>query len=116
MKWLALFLAISVPAMAQNINQVTPPHTGGITWTSVTCGSTTTAFGVAGGQYLTVQVPPSATQTVWFGFGGTAASPTAATTTTPSQGYAAGTNIAWGGGTGSCIVVSGSQVISVGTK
>ncbi len=116
MKWLLLFLLVAFPASAQNINQVVPPHDGGMTWTTVTCASTSTNFGVDGGQYLTVQVPPTATQTVWFGWGGSIASPTAATTTTPSQGYAAGTNIVWGGGTGSCIVASGTQVISVGTK
>ncbi len=103
-------------AQAQNIMATTPPHDGGMTWVTVTCASTSTPFAVGGGQYLTVQVPPSATQTVWFGWGGTVASPTTATTTTPSQGYAAGTNIAWGGGTGACIVASGTQVISVGYK
>lgn len=118
MRWFFVFLllALPLPAVAQNINQVTAPQAGGLTWTQVTCGSTTTPFGVAAGQYLTVQVPPSATQTVWFGWGGTAALTPAATTATPSQGYGAGTNISWGGGTGTCIVASGSQVISVGTK
>lgn len=119
MKYLitALLLVFAVSqARAQNIMQTVPPQGGGLTWTTVTCGATSTVFGVGGGQYLTVQVPPNATQTVWFGWGGSIASPTAATTTTPSQGYAAGTNIAWGGGTGSCIVAAGTQVISVGTK
>lgn len=117
MKYAPFLLALMIgSALAQNINQTVPPHDGGMTWTTVTCRSTSTNFGVGGGQYLTVQVPPTATQTVWFAWGGTVASPTTATTTTPSQGYAAGTNIAWGGGTGSCIVASGTQDISVGTK
>lgn len=107
---------LAFPAAAQNIMQVVPPQDSGLTWTTVTCANTSTPFTVGGGQYLTVQVPPDATQTVWFGWGGSIASPTTATTATPSQGYAAGTNIAWGGGTGACIVAAGTQVISVGTK
>ena len=114
---LALTLLVTTdhpPATAQGANVVTPvtaPNAMDITATAVTCGATSTAFGVTGSYYLKIQVPPTATQTVWFGWG-----TTAATTSTPSEGYTAGTDVAWGGGTGSCIVATGSQSITVLTR
>ncbi len=87
------------------------PSNVGLNFVKVTCGTTTTAFGVTGASYLTVQIPPTAMQTVWFAWNGTAA-----TTAPPSQGYSATTNVTWGGGTGSCIVASGTQDITVGYK
>jgi hypothetical protein len=59
---------------------------------------------------LSIQVPPGGS-TVWFAYG-----TASATTAPPSQGVAAGTTITWGGGTGSCIVATGTQAITVETK
>ena len=97
-----------VHAYSQNTMQVTAPKNDVMTWTSVNCSTTSTPFGVAGRAYLTVQVPAG---TVCFGWDSNAA-----TLLPPSQCYTSGTVISWGGGTGSCIVASGTQAISVGTK
>jgi hypothetical protein len=113
---IAAGLILSAPVFAQTTSQTTAPNTGGMTHISVTCGTTSTAFGVAGSQYLTVQVPTTAAAPVFFGWGGTQAMPTTATTTTASQSYAAGSLITWGGGTGSCIVAFGTQAITVGYR
>lgn len=108
-KWLALFLLAALPASAQTpFNAL--PNPGGMTWTTVTCGTSSTPFGVAGGSYLVVKIPATGS-TVWFGWG-----TNAATTATPSEDFAAGSLIQWGGGTGSCIVASGTQSITVGYK
>ena len=118
MKRVALIACIlsASPALADNVTKTTAPNPGGMTWISVTCGSTSTPFGIGAGEYMTVQIPLTASQSVFFGWGGSVASPTIATAAPPSQSYSAGTTITWGGGTGSCIVASGSQTISVGYR
>ncbi len=87
------------------------PSASAVTATSVTCGSTSTALGVTGVSYLSVLIPPAASQNVCFAWGaGTA------TTSPPSQCFAPGVAVSWGGGTGACIVASGSQAITVESK
>ena len=89
-----------------------PPSASGVTFSTVTCATTSTAFVVRGGSYLSVQVPPSAAGTVWFAWGEAAT----ATLAPPSQGFLGGATLNWSGGTGACIVASGTQAISVGTR
>ncbi len=89
----------------------TAPSTVGTTFTSVTCGSTSTSFGVTGTSYLAINIPITATQNVYFAWNGATA-----TVSPPSEGFAPGTTVAWGGGTGSCIVASGTQAVTVVTK
>lgn len=106
-----LFVLLAWPAFGQQITKTTAPDNSGLAWSSVTCANTSTSLGVYAKNYLTVQVPPTASQNVCFAWGGAAA-----TTSPPSQCYAAGTNISWGGGTGACIVASSTQAISVGVQ
>lgn len=90
---------------------VPAPNTVNLQWTTVHCGSTSTPFGVTGNLYLTIQVPPAAVNVGFaWGVGATA------TMLPPSQVYGAQTNITWSGGTGACIVATGTQDISVGYR
>lgn len=89
----------------------TTPSASAVTPTTVTCGTTSTAFGVTGTSYLSVWVPPADTANVCFGWGSNAA-----TTSAPSQCFGPGTAVSWGGGTGACIVATGTQPIVVETK
>lgn len=108
-------LRLTLMAAAMTIGAVTSLAAAvgtNIVWTSVTCAATSTSFGLPtpGPIYLSVQVPPSAMQNVCFGWG-----QNAATLNPPSQCYGAGTVIEFQkGGTGSCIVSSGTQAITVG--
>jgi hypothetical protein len=111
----ALSIGLSTPASAQ-IFYPSAPNNIGTTWISVTCGTTSTPFGISAGQYLSVQVPPTSTQNVFIAWGGVGATPTTATTTATTQQYAPGWTATWGGGMGSCIVASGTQAITVGYK
>lgn len=115
MRWLLAFLLLCGPVLAQNIEQSTPPNNQGMTWNNITCGSSSTPFGAAnaGGQYLSIWIPPSAAN-VCFAWGGTVAVPLTATTSGPC--YPAQTSITWGGGYASCIASTGTQGIWVGTK
>lgn len=88
----------------------TAPLTSGITATSVTCGTTSTAL-PTGITYLHINVPPTVTQSVCFAWNGNTA-----TMTPPSECYSPPVDLTWGGGTGSCIVASGSANITVITK
>jgi hypothetical protein len=93
------------------MSTVDAPNPATVTWTAVTCGTSSTPFGITGASYLSVHMPPGAVNT-GFGWG---SSP--ATMAAPSQVYAAGSpDIKWHGGTGSCIVATGTQVITVGTR
>ena len=109
-------LIVSTSALAQGTQPVwvyggaLAPNASQLTVTSVTCGSTSTALGVTGAAYLAIQVPPGGSQ-VCFAPGSTAA-----TTAAPSKCYSPGTDIQFAGGTGTCIVSTGSQAISVWTK
>lgn len=112
---LAMLALLPLAAHAQQqvnvVNNVVAPAAGYVTQTAVTCGATSTPLGVTGTTYLSVWIAPSASQTVCFGWGATAA-----TMSPPSQCFAAGTQISWSGGTGSCIVASGSQAVVVTTR
>ena len=105
-------------AMAQSFPvQMNGLNTGGMTFVQVTCGASSTGLGVAGASYLTVQVPSTASQLVYFNWGGTVALPVTAVANASNQSYGAGSKIDWpGGGTGACIVASGTQVVTVGYK
>lgn len=85
------------------------PSTTGTTTTNVTCGTSSTAFGVTGTTYLSVSVDSNATQAVCFGWGADPA-------VTTRQCFSGPAILSWGGGTGSCRVASGTQVVSVVTK
>jgi hypothetical protein len=107
-----LFLAaLLLSGGAHAFTQTTPPDMTNIAWSTVTCGSTSTALPAAS-TYQTIRIPATAGQLVWFTWG----QGVTATTATPSQDYGAGTNIVTGGGAGACIVAAGSQAISVGVK
>lgn len=86
------------------------PSAGNVTSTAVTCAATSTALGVTGASYLSVLIPLSG-QNVCFGWGNAAA-----TLSPPSQCFSPGTLVAWGGGTGSCIVASSTQAVTVNTR
>lgn len=94
------------------IGTMSDPASTALTWSSVTCAATSTSLGVTAASYMTVLIPPDATATkVCFSWNAS----TAATLTPPSQCYGAGTLIKWTqGGTGKCIVPSGTQAITVG--
>jgi hypothetical protein len=112
-RWLAaLWLLLPAVAQAQPapLSVVIPPGTVGVTATSVTCGTSSTPFGVTGTTYLSVTIPPGAGN-VWFAWNGSTA-----TTAPPSQAFTGGTTITWGGGTGTCIVSTGTQAITVITR
>lgn len=111
-RYALLLSLLASPSFAQAPSVVTtPPNNYGATATAVTCGTSSTSFGVSGRNYLSVNVPIGA-GTVWFAWGPGAT----ATTAPPSQSYNGGTTIQWGGGTGACIVASGTQAITVLTK
>jgi hypothetical protein len=109
-KLLLILLLLPGIARAQYFNGTGAPSANGVNAATVTCGSSSTPFTVTGNNYLSIQTPIGGSQ-VCFAWGPSAT----ATTSPPSQCYAAGTNIAWGGGTGACIVATGSQAISVAT-
>ena len=87
------------------------PNTIGIVSTSVTCSTSSTPFGVSGPMYLHVNIPPNVTQQVCFAWNATAA-----TLSPPSECYTPPTDLTFQGGTGTCIVASGSALITVITK
>jgi hypothetical protein len=112
---LAMMLALACGnARAQQVvTPTTAPNTQGITSTAVTCGTTSTPFGVTAIYYLHIHIPNGA-PTVWFAWNSNTA-----TTSPPSEDWTGANgpiDITWGGGTGSCIVASGTQVITVITK
>jgi hypothetical protein len=92
------------------LSSVGAPNTINLTWKTLNCGATSTPFGAVGLVYLTIQIP-SGGQSVGFGWNAAAA-----TMASPSQVFQAGTTIVWGGGTGSCIVASGTQPITIGYR
>lgn len=110
------FLIWMTPAIADNGSPVyvmggaLAPNTNQITETAVTCGATSTPFGVTGAAYLAVQTPIGGV-TVCFGVG-----TNAATLNPPSKCYPGGTDFQFAGGTGTCIVAASTQAISVWTK
>ena len=107
------FALFATAAHAQPIFEFNgAPNANTVTATTVTCGTSSTAFGVTGNTYLSVLVPPTATQNVGFAWGPSAT----ATTGPPSQLFGAGSAVSWGGGTGACIVATGTQTITVETK
>lgn len=87
------------------------PSANSVTATAVTCATTSTALGVTGTSYVSILIPPTATQNVCFAWNAATA-----TTSPPSQCFGPGTAVSWGGGTGACIVATGSQAITVETK
>lgn len=113
---LLLLLAVPFMAHAQGgagiFQSGQAPNANNVTGTTVTCANTSTAFGVSGSAYLSILVPPTATQNVCFAWGPSAA----ATTAPPSECFAAGSLFNWGGGTGACIVATGTQTITVETR
>lgn len=104
-------LVLAGSATAQPVT--TAPNANVISWATVTCGATSTPFGVTGNQYLTVNIPPDATATkVCFQYGPNAV----ATLLPPSQCFPPATTFTFGGGTGACIVSTGTQAVTVGTR
>ena len=88
------FMAASTPSFGQSTQPVivtggalapASSVSNGIVLTTVTCGTTSTAFGVTGASYLAIQVPPGA-GTVCFAPGSTAA-----TLSPPFKCYGGGT-------------------------
>jgi hypothetical protein len=119
-KWAALVLLLVLLVAAQanaQTNSAGVPSANSMTFVAVSCGTTSTPFGQASRDYLTVNIPPTVTQTaVWFSWGINAGTgqPNAATVGPPSQAFVPGQTLAWAGGTGSCIVASGTATITVG--
>lgn len=116
MKFLLALLLLLLPAAAgaQSSSFFTftaAPNASQVTSSTVTCAATSTPLGVTANQYLSIALPPSGA-TVCFAWGANAT----ATTAPPSQCFTAGTVLAWGGGTGACIVATGTQAITVGVK
>lgn len=87
------------------------PNASQVTASAVTCAATSTPLGVTANQYLSINLPAGGA-TVCFAWGPGAT----ATLTPPSQCFAAGTTLAWGGGTGACIVATSTQAITLETK
>ncbi len=116
--WVTVLVTLAVgcggiSARAQSTFQFpNAPNANSVTPTTVTCGTTSTAFGVTGNTYLGVLIPPTASQNVGFAWGANAT----ATLNPPSEVFSAGSMISWAGGTGACIVASGTQTITVETK
>jgi hypothetical protein len=71
-------------ARAQSLSALPLFNPGGMTWVSVTCGTTSTPLGVSASQYLVVQVPSTASQVVFFGWGSAAATTTTASESSPA--------------------------------
>lgn len=87
------------------------PNANNTVATKVTCAATSTPFGVSGSAYLSVLIPPAGS-TVCFAWGTNAT----ATLSPPSECFTGGSLFNWGGGTGSCIVTSSTQDITVETN
>ncbi len=102
----------AISARAQQVFEFpNAPNANSITSTAVTCGTTSTPFGVTGNTYLGAFIPPTG-QNVGFASGPNAT----ATMTPPSVVLVPGAIASWAGGTAACIVASGTQVITVETK
>lgn len=89
----------------------TAPNTALTTWVAINCGTVSTPFGVTGTTYLHVQIPNTVVQNIGFGWNGTPA-----TLTPPSEVFGGNVDFDFAGGTGSCIVASGTASITVGYK
>lgn len=109
---LVLLLPIAAARADGGFNFSNAPNANNLTGTAVTCGATSTALGVTGNSYLSISIPPGpATQTVCFAWGPSAT----ATMSPPSECFTQGALFSFAGGTGACIVASGSQAITVET-
>ncbi len=103
----AIGILAACPAFA--FTETVPPSMSQMTWSTVTCGTTTTPLPAAS-TFMLIKIP-QAGATVFFGFSGNPA-----TTSTPSVDFPGGTWVTFGGGQSQCIVASGTQPISVGVK
>lgn len=116
MKLLAALFLILLPGIADAQTSsffgfTGAPNASQVTAANVTCAATSTPLGVTANQYLSINLP-SGGSAVCFAWGAGAT----ATTAPPSQCFAAGTTLAWGGGTGACIVATGTQAITLEIK